>query len=112
MDGNHSSDKQTASTLGFRTQTAISLGGIEGQLRTILGWQHAFDDVVANKTMTFEGSQPFTVAGAPIARNSALVGLGADVGLTHATRVGLNYNGQYGEGNREHAGILTLTWRY
>lgn len=112
LDGNHSSDKQTASTLGFRTQTAISLGGIEGQLRTILGWQHAFDDVVANKTMTFEGSQPFTVAGAPIARNSALVGLGADVPLTHATRVGLNYNGQYGEGNREHAGILTLTWRY
>ena len=112
LEGKRASDKQTSSTLGLRTQTAVSLGGIEAQLRTTLGWQHAFNDVVAHKTMAFDGSQPFTVAGAPIARNSALVGLGADVPLTPTTRVGLNYNGQYGEGNREHAGILTFNWRY
>ena len=62
--------------------------------------------------MAFEGGQPFTVAGAPIARNTALVELGADVMLARGTTLGLSYSGQYGEGNREHTGMLTLSWRY
>lgn len=112
LSGKSSSDKQTASTLGVRTQTALSLGEVDSQLHATLGWQHAFDDVVAHKTMAFDGSQTFTVAGAPIARDSALIELGADVALTRATTLGLNYSGQYGDGNREHAGMLTLSWSY
>lgn len=112
LSGQHSSDKQTASTLGVRAQTALTLGPVDGQLHATLGWQHAFDEVVAQKTMAFDGSQAFTVAGAPIARNAALVELGADIALASATTLGLNYSGQYGEGNREHAGIITLKWSY
>jgi outer membrane autotransporter protein len=112
LSGQHSNDKQTASTLGVRTQTALSLGSVDGHLNAMLGWQHAFDEVVAHKTMAFDGSQAFTVAGAPIARNAALLELGVDIALTPTTTLGLNYSGQYGEGNREQAGILTLAWSY
>lgn len=112
LSGQQSSDKQTTSTLGIRTQTALSFGQVNSQFHTTLGWQHTFDDLAAHKTMAFDGSQAFTVAGAPIARDSALIELGADVALTHATTLGLNYSGQYGDGNREHAGILTLSWSY
>lgn len=112
LKGQSASDQQTRSTLGVRVQSAVTVGPVAGQLRATLGWQHAFGDVLGKKAVAFEGGQPFTVAGAPIARNTALVELGADVRLARGTTLGLSYSGQYGEGNREHTGMLTLSWRY
>jgi subtilase-type serine protease len=112
LSGQSASDKQTSSTLGVRGQTDFLLGQAKGQLRATLGWQHAFNDEITHKTMAFAGSQAFTVAGAPIARNAALAELGADVALTSSIILGLNYSGQHGDGNREHAGMLTLRWNY
>jgi outer membrane autotransporter protein len=112
LKGKSASAKQTNSTLGVRVQSGVDLGGTTGQLRAMLGWQHALDDVKGKKSMAFDGGQPFTVAGAPIARDTLLVGLGADVVLTRDTRLGLNYSGQYGKGNSEHTGMLTLSWSY
>lgn len=112
LSGQSASDQQTHSTLGVRGQSDFLLGQIQGQLRATLGWQHAFDDEVTYKTMAFDGGQGFTVAGAPIARNAALAEFGADVTLTRTTTLGLNYSGQYGDGNREHTGTLSLRWNY
>lgn len=112
LSGRSSNDEQTTSTLGVRTQTSILLGPVDGQLRATLGWQHAYSDVIAHKVMAFEGSQAFTVAGAPIAGDAALVELGTDLALTPTISVGLDYSGQYGDGNRDHTGILTLRWNY
>ena len=112
LSGQSASDQQTHSTLGVRGQSDFLLGQVQGQLRATLGWQHAFDNEITYKTMAFDGGQGFTVAGAPIARNAALAELGADVALTRTTSLGLNYSGQYGNGNREHTGTLTLCWNY
>jgi len=112
LKGKSASAKQTISTLGGRVQSEVALGATTGQLRAMLGWQHALDDVKGKKSMEFDGGQPFTVAGAPIARDTLLVGLGADVLLTRDTRLGLNYSSQYGEGNSEHTGMLTLSWNF
>ncbi|MNY48648.1 Extracellular serine protease precursor [compost metagenome] len=62
--------------------------------------------------MAFDGGQAFTVSGAPIARNAAVAELGAEVAVSKNASLGLNYSGQYGGGNREHAGSLNVRWRY
>lgn len=112
LRGQSSSDKQTSSTLGVRAQTDFTLGQAEGRLQATLGWRHAFGDVVPQSTMAFDGGQAFTVAGTPIARNAALAELGVDVAVSRSATLGLNYSGQYGGGNREHAGALSVRWRY
>ncbi|MCS3506239.1 autotransporter domain-containing protein [Achromobacter sp. JUb104] len=112
LNGQSSSDKQTSSTLGMRAQTDFTLSGAEGRLQATLGWRHAFGDVLPQSTMAFDGGQAFTVSGAPIARNAAVAELGAEVAVSKNASVGLNYSGQYGGGNREHAGSLNVRWRY
>ncbi|MGV2899809.1 autotransporter domain-containing protein [Achromobacter sp. AGC78] len=112
LNGQSSSDKQTSSTLGMRAQTDFTLNGAEGRLQATLGWRHAFGDVLPQSTMAFDGGQAFTVSGAPIARNAAVAELGAEVAVSKNASVGLNYSGQYGGGNREHAGSLNVRWRY
>ncbi|MGS1010052.1 autotransporter-associated beta strand repeat-containing protein [Achromobacter anxifer] len=112
LNGRSSSDKQTSSTLGLRTQTDFSVGRAEARLHAMAGWRHAFGSLSAETTMAFEGSQAFTVAGTPIARNAALAELGAEVAVSRDTTLALSYNGQYGGGNREHAGSLNVRWRY
>ena len=112
LRGQSSNDQQTASTLGVRAQTDFTLAGAEGRLQATLGWRHAFGDVLPKTSMAFDGGQAFTVAGSPIARNAALAELGAEVAVSRNATLGLNYSGQYGGGNREHAGSLNVRWRY
>lgn len=112
LHGQSSSDKQTSSTLGLRAQTAFMLGRAEGRLHATLGWRHAFGDVAPQSTLAFDGGQAFTVSGTPIARNAALAELGAEVAMSANAALGLFYSGQYGGGNREHTGSLTVRWRY
>ncbi|WP_176456934.1 autotransporter domain-containing protein [Bordetella genomosp. 5] len=112
LSGRGESQDQVASTVGLRGRTTFKLGSTEGTLRGSLGWRHAFGDVTPQTTMAFDGSQAFTVAGAPIARDAAIVEFGADVAVSRAATIGVSYSGQYGNGSREHAGSLNLRWRY
>jgi outer membrane autotransporter protein len=91
-----------------RAQTGFSLDQLEGQLHATLGWCHAFGELTPQATMAFGCGQTFTVAGAPMARNTAVAKLGVDMAISRNASVGLNYSGQYGGGNREHAGWVNL----
>ncbi|WP_434643115.1 autotransporter domain-containing protein [Achromobacter piechaudii] len=112
LRGHSDSNTQTSSTLGLRTLTDFTLGRAEGRLQASLGWRHAFGDVLPQTTMSFDGGQAFTVAGAPIARNAALAELGVQTAITRNATIGLTYSGQFGGGNRENAGALHMTWKY
>ncbi|CAB3827036.1 MULTISPECIES: autotransporter domain-containing protein [Achromobacter] len=112
LRGQSNSDQQTSSTLGVRARTDFTLAGAEARLQATLGWRHAYGDVLPQSTMAFDGGQAFTVSGAPIARNAALAELGAEVAVSRNASLALNYSGQYGGGNREHAGSLNVRWRY
>ncbi|WP_455285549.1 autotransporter outer membrane beta-barrel domain-containing protein [Cupriavidus necator] len=69
-----SSDIQT-STVGMRW---LVPGGA-WTLRGLLGWQHAYGDVTPSAALRFgAASNPFTVTGTPIARNSLLAELGIE----------------------------------
>ena len=92
----------TFTTLGLRAASAFTLGTVEVSAKGMLGWRHAFGDVTPLSTAAFAGSDAFTVAGTPIARNAALVEAGLDLKLSGNATFGASYTGQYGSGAQEH----------
>ena len=104
--------RQTITTLGLRGQTGFTLGPTAGRLHATVGWRRAFGDVQPETTVVLDGGSVLTVAGAPISRSAALAGAGLDVAVSRSAVVGLAYGGQYGGGNREHTGSLSLRWAF
>ena len=93
----------TFATLGLRAETDLTLGVVEAKLRGSLAWQHAFGDLTPTVTHGFTGSSPFTVAGAPLAEDAALVEAGLDLTLSPAATLGLSYGGQFAANASDHA---------
>ncbi|WP_210188942.1 autotransporter domain-containing protein [Mesorhizobium sp. YR577] len=92
----------TFTTLGVHAASAFSLGSVEVTAKGMLGWRHAFGDVTPLSTAAFAGSNAFTVAGTPIARNAALIEAGLDLKLSDNASISASYTGQYGSGAQEH----------
>jgi outer membrane autotransporter protein len=112
LNGKSNSNNVTTTTLGLHARTAFAIQETQGHLNVTVGWRHAFGDVQPETTMAFDGSQAFTVAGAPLARDAAVVQLGADVAVTRNTTVGIAYSGQYGAGNQQNSGSVNVNWRF
>lgn len=88
------------SSLGIRAATTMQLAsGMALKPHAGLTWQHAFGDVTPEAQMAFISvpTASFTVAGAPLARDAALVELGLDLDLTRQVGIGVSYLGQYGD---------------
>ena len=83
-------------TLGLRTQ--YQLASLPGFTWTsLLGWRHAFGDVIPKVNETFVGSfSNFTVAGVPIDRDAFVSETSLDYAVSQRVTVGLSYSGQYG----------------
>ncbi len=103
------------STLGLRASTTLPLQGMGLQdmgltMRGGLAWRHAFGDVDPKTTLAFAGSNAFTVAGLPIARDAALIEAGLDFAISQAASLGVSYIGQLAAGTQDHAfkGVLTV----
>ncbi|MEN4920481.1 autotransporter domain-containing protein [Achromobacter spanius] len=112
LTGQASRQQQTQTALGLRARQDVEWGGRQGWVTAMLGWRHAFGDVDAKTQLAFDASQPFTVAGTPIARDAALLGLGADMALGRNSSVGLSYDGQFARDSREHAASVRVAWRF
>jgi fibronectin-binding autotransporter adhesin len=63
-------------------------------------------------TPAFAGSIPFTITGAPIARNAALVEAGLDLVISANASLGVTYAGQLAEDARDHAFKANLAVRF
>lgn len=112
LSGQSRRDTLTTTSLGLRARTGLTLGTLDLDVSGALGWRHAFGDVTPGTTLAFQGSQSFTVAGAPIARDAALVEFGVSARVSEAVAVGVGYSGQFGGGNRANAGNINVRWRY
>jgi len=88
----------TFSMLGLRAKTPFAIGGLKAQASAFLGWQHAFGDTVPAIDVAFAGGTPFTIAGVPIAEDAAVVDFGLDVQTGSASKLGVGYSGQFGDG--------------
>jgi len=71
----------------------------------MLGWRHVFGDVTPESTLAFASapSLPFTIAGAPIARDAAVIEAGLDWKLTPNATAGISYSGQFGNRDEDNA---------
>jgi outer membrane autotransporter protein len=114
LHGDKTKDQLTTFTLGLRGKTAVDLGGRAVRLAAGAGWRHAAGDINPERRLSFVhgGAGTFNVTGAPIAKNAALLDLGAEVELGKRAAMGLSYNGQFGQGNTDNAGSLYLKVRF
>lgn len=110
LTGSSASSGVGYSSLGIRTATTLALsGGMALQPHASLAWQYAFGDITPTTQLAFLSAPgaSFTVAGVPLAENTALVELGADLLVSPQARVGLSYVGQFAEDVSDNA-VSTL----
>lgn len=112
LNGESERNHLAAVTVGLHAKSTFESAGAAGNLRATLGWRHAYGNVDPEATLAFQGSQTFTVTGAPIARDSAVVELSVDMAVTKRTTVGLNYGGQFSSGTRRNTGSLDVKWHF
>lgn len=110
LSGSSQTDNATTTTLGVRARQTLTLGTFQGTLTGGAGWRHAFGDLRPTSKLAFDAGDAFTVAGAPIARNAALLEAGLDATVRRNATIGLGYAGQFGSGNQDHS--VTLAWRW
>ena len=81
--------------------------------RATVAWQYAFGDVTPSAALAFQGTgTAFSVAGVPIARNSALVDAGFDWRFTPQAKLGLSYLGELAADAQTHAIKGAFTWDF
>ena len=106
---------QGVGDLSLGARLATSLAGPNGTVlvpRTTVFWQHAIGSVIPSQALTFVSTAaPFTVAGAPLARNAGVVDAGLDVWPNPRARIGLSYFGELAQRVQDHAvkGNFTLS---
>jgi len=99
-------------TLGLRGETTLA-GPLPFTARALLGWRHAYGDVVPTVLMAFQGgTQAFGIAGVPIDRDALVTEAGLDYAATSAITLGVAYSGQYGERATDNAIKGHLEFRF
>jgi autotransporter-associated beta strand protein/YVTN family beta-propeller protein len=99
-------------TLGLRGETTLG-GPMPITARALLGWRHAYGDVVPTALMAFQGgTQPFSIAGVPIDRDAFVTEVGFDYAATSALTLGVAYSGQYGERATDNAVKGRIDFRF
>nr|WP_180883009.1 autotransporter serine protease [Mesorhizobium loti] len=106
------SNDVTFTTLGLRASTDFELGSAKATARGMIGWRHAYGDVIPTIRQTLSGSNAFQVAGAPIARDAAVIEAGLDFAVTPAATLGVSYQGQIGTQSRDHGFRADLSVKF
>ncbi|WP_201415031.1 autotransporter domain-containing protein [Mesorhizobium sp. J8] len=102
----------TFTTLGLHASTDFALGDTSATLRGMLGWRHAVGDTTPLSTFALAGGAPFAIAGAPIARDAAVVEAGLALNLTPAATLGVSYSGQFGSGHSDQSLRADFNWKF
>src|SRR5262249_8002008 len=97
-----------------RAATAVPLAnGTMLVPRASLQWQYAFGDVTPVAALAFQGTGTgFSVAGIPIARNTALVEGGFDWRFSPRAKVAASYVGELAAHPQTHAVKGAFTWDF
>ncbi|QEL26612.1 autotransporter domain-containing protein [Bosea sp. F3-2] len=90
-------------TLGLRAQMSFDLGGSVARINGTLGWRHAAGDVTPLSLQAFTGGAPFSIAGAPIARDALVVGTSLALNVAPGAEIAVSYDGQLAQRAADHA---------
>lgn len=101
-------------TLGSRFVRDYKLSS--GQAVTVwgsAGWRHAYSDVTPKIQSRFaEHNISFSIQGTSVSRDLAIVEYGAEMNITPNAMIGVNYNGQLGDGSTDHGAKAYINWRF
>ncbi|MFB9262812.1 autotransporter outer membrane beta-barrel domain-containing protein [Bradyrhizobium erythrophlei] len=100
------------STLGLRGAFGLEVAGLDATLKGMLGWRHGYGDVTPTTAMTLAGSNVFTVAGLPIARDAAAIDAGFDLNLARNVTFGVAYTGQIARRVQDNGVKADLSWKF
>ncbi|MGH8081705.1 MAG: autotransporter domain-containing protein [Lysobacter sp.] len=92
----------TFTTLGLRADQSVAFGTTAAKFRGLIGWRHALDETVPTATHAFSAGGAFTVAGVPIARNTAVVEAGLELQVTQRIGLAVDYSGQIASDSKDH----------
>ncbi|MGJ7507002.1 autotransporter-associated beta strand repeat-containing protein [Variovorax sp. GT1P44] len=112
VNGRSDATSATFSTLGLRAASTFEVGGTDWTARGMLGWRHAYGGTVPTSLLSFDGSSAFSVAGVPIARNTAVLELGVEAPIARNAVFSMSYAGQAGSGMRDNGVRATLNWKF
>ncbi len=114
LAGASNTDDVGYSTLGARAATSFLLqNGMVLMPRASAAWMHAFGTIDPTASLLFQSTgTAFTVAGVPLARDSALVSAGADLRVTPQATLGLAYFGQLANSVQDHSVKGNFTWKF
>lgn len=102
-------------SLGMRVATAMALpGGVTLTPHASAAWQFAFGDLTPTTQLALAALPivGFTVAGVPLAANTALLEAGLDLHLTAQARIGVSYVGQFADAVSVNAFQANFSWRF
>jgi outer membrane autotransporter protein len=103
------------SSLGMRAAVGYYLpNGMMLVPRGSLAWQYAFGELNPASSLAFATlpGTNFSALGVPIARNSALIDVGADLRINPQAKIGLYYSGQHANSAHENAVRGTIAWNF
>jgi outer membrane autotransporter protein len=95
LTGAARTDTLGLSMIGFHFET-----GVDGpvSVKASLGWRHAFGDRGGSATAGLAGGPAFTVLGAEIAKDAAVLEAGLNWRVGKGATVGAGYDGNFGKG--------------
>ncbi len=99
-------------TLGLRAETDLPFASVRAKLSGMIGWRHAFGDIVPTSVQAFSGGDVFTVAGVPIAEDAATVEAGLDFDIGSKAKLALTYEAQIGSGSEDQSGQARFAVRF
>jgi outer membrane autotransporter protein len=112
LTGDAASTDAAFSTLGLRAAKTIAFDGMIGTFSGMIGWRRDFSSVTPTAIFTIADSDPFTVAGLPIAQSAAVVETGFNLPIGRGAALGLSYRGQFGGRVTDQSLSADVSWRF
>lgn len=107
------SQGNTFSTLGMRGEAVVGNTDTSQLIaRATVGWQHAFGRVSPQTHFSFEGGNPFTIEGVPLARDSLVLDVGLALQTASNLSINVSYTGQIARRSVSQGIRGGLSWRF
>lgn len=113
LSGKASAQFFGSTNLGMRLSKTLSArDGMTTELTGRLGWQHAIGSTTARRRLAIAGLDGFSIHGAPLDRDSALLQAGVRFNFSDRAKVGLSYQGRFGRNAVEQGANARLEVRF
>lgn len=113
LHASSSNDTRTGSTLGLKTSSLFALENKNITVSALFGWRHGWGDLDLTRSMSFsDNTSNFTIAGVPLAKDTALVGLQTHIAYQANTHFTFGYSGDFGKNTQDQNIYAKVNWSF